>query len=221
MTKGINPNCKLKDSWIDWIGEIPKHWVIGKIKRVCNLKTWWTPDTKNEERFNGDLTWYTPWDFTEQYILNNSERTLSIKAKEDNVAVLVPWDTTLIVWIWATAWKIWYTEKEASFNQQITALLSNKIIWKYLMYRMIANTKFLRETALFTTLPILNNQTIGYYSLIYPKDISEQKQIADYLDKECSRIDKIISYREEKIEKLEEYKKSLIYECVTGKKEVL
>jgi type I restriction enzyme S subunit len=86
---------------------------------------------------------------------------------------------------------------------------------------MIANTKFLRETALFTTLPILNNQTIGYYSLIYPKDISEQKQIADYLDKECSRIDKIISYREEKIEKLEEYKKSLIYECVTGKKEVL
>lgn len=49
----------------------------------------------------------------------------------------------------------------------------------------------------------------------------EQKQITDYLDKKCTKIDRLISIKQQKIEKLQEYKKSLIYEYVTGKKEVL
>ena len=50
--------------------------------------------------------------------------------------------------------------------------------------------------------------------------MQEQKQIVNYLDKQCSRLDEVIEYRKQIIEKLEEYKKSLIYECVTGKREV-
>ena len=54
---------------------------------------------------------------------------------------------------------------------------------------------------------------------IVPSD-EEQNKIVDYLDKQCSKLDEVINYRKQIIEKLEEYKRSLIYECVTGKREV-
>ena len=60
---------------------------------------------------------------------------------------------------------------------------------------------------------------VSDYSLALPS-LLEQQQIADYLDKKCSQIDSLIELKQQKIEKLQEYKKSLIYEYVTGKKEV-
>ena len=68
------------------------------------------------------------------------------------------------------------------------------------------------------SVPISSNFVFNY-KLAIPNN-NEQKQIADYLDKKCSAIDKLISNKEKLIEKLIEYKKSLIYECVTGKREI-
>ena len=139
---------------------------------------------------------------------------------ESSVAVVVPANTVMIICIGATAGKVGLADVECSFNQQITALLTNSLNPKFLMYWMIANTKFIRETALFTTLPILNNQTIGDYLLLFPANEDEEKQIVDFLDEKCNKIDSTITARENVINKLSEYKKSLIYEVVTGKKEV-
>lgn len=88
------------------------------------------------------------------------------------------------------------------------------------MYWMIANTKFLKETALFTTLPIINNQTIGEYVIVLPNTIEEQQEIAAYLDEKCIEIDCLIQAKQNLLVELESYKKSVIYEYVTGKKEV-
>ena len=84
---------------------------------------------------------------------------------------------------------------------------------------MIANTKRIRETALYTTLPIINNQSIGEFVLLVPKIMEEQISIAKFLDTECSHVDTIIEKKKAFIEELSTYKKSLIYEYVTGKKE--
>ena len=220
VTKGLNPDVTMKDSGVEWIGEIPEHWEVSKLKRICKLQTGTTPSTSNLNWFDGDLQWFTPSDFKEEYSLKKSLRTLSMQAKKDNVAVIVPEKTVLIIGIGATAGKIAYTEVESSFNQQITALKNSNIYSRFLMYCMLANTKHIRETALFTTLPVLNNQTIGNYFVSFPKKENEQKQIADYLDSKCEKIDFTINKKQKLIDKLTEYKKSLIYEVVTGKKEV-
>ena len=220
VTKGIRPNRPMKDSGIEWIGDIPADWNRTVIKRFCNLKTGSTPSTRNTEWFDGDLNWFTPGDFNENYTLYYSERNLSQKAKDDDVATIIPIDTVMIVGIGGTAGKIGITSCECSCNQQITALISEEIDARYLMYWMITNSKFLKETALYTTLPILNNQTIGEYVLIVPGNKNEQKDIASYLDKKCSEIDELISKKTSLLTELESYKKSLIYEYVTGKKEV-
>lgn len=220
VTKGLDPNVPMKDSEVEWIGKIPEHWVTGKIKNFCNLKTGSTPSTSNTEWFDGTIRWFTPGDFVETFILKDSARTLSQKAKDDMVAVIVPPNTVMIVGIGATAGKIGYTMVECSCNQQITAINTNKIMPKYLMYWMIANTKFLRDTAMFTTLPILNNQTIGNYLVMFPDDRNEEKEVVDYLDGKCDKIEILIEAKKHEIDRLHRYKKSIIYEIVTGKMEV-
>ena len=220
VTKGLNPNVEMKDSGVNWIGEIPAHWYVTRIKKCCILKTGTTPSTSNNEWFNGNVRWYTPGDFNENYVLKKSTRTLSQKAIDDGEAVIAEGETVMIIGIGGTAGKIGISEGVCSFNQQITALTNSTVYPKYLMYWMIANTKFLKETAMFTTLPILNNQTIGNYLCIIPRDNNEAQRIAEFLDKKCHQIEESIASKQMIIDKLTEYKKSLIYEVVTGKKEV-
>ena len=221
VTKGIRPDRPMKDSGIEWIGEIPQEWNCNITKRFCTFKTGSTPSTANQEWFDGELNWFTPSDFNESYYLSKSSRALSVKAKQDNVATIIPNNTVMIIGIGGTAGKIGLTMCECSCNQQITALINSpRLLSKYLMYWMIANTKYLKETALFTTLPIINNQTIGSYPIIVPSDLSEQQEIADYLDSKCAEIDRLIAAKEQLLTELESYKKSVIYEYVTGKKEV-
>ena len=221
VTKGIRPGRKMKDSGIEWVGDIPEEWVHATINKFCSLKTGGTPSTANSEWFDGDLNWFTPGDFSEQYTLSGSARKLSFKAKADGVAVIFPKDTVMIVGIGGTAGKIGFTTCECSCNQQVTAIITNqKIKSRFLMYWMIANTKRLKDTALYTTLPIINNQTIGEYPVLVPNDIDEQNEIICFLDEKTKEIEKLIEKKHELILTLEAYKKSLIFEYVTGKKEV-
>lgn len=196
VTKGLDEKVEMKDSGIKWIGKVPLTWKVERIKDIASLKTGTTPNTSNQEWFDGDLNWFTPGDFHEDYVMKKSARKLSLKAKEENVATIIPEDTTLIIGIGGTAGKIGYVEEECSCNQQITAIISNKVYNKYIMYWMIANTKFLKETALYTTLPIINNDTLGKYIFLNPKNIDEEIMIVNYLDKKCNELDVLIKSKE-------------------------
>lgn len=221
VTKGVRGKRPMKDSGIEWIGEIPEEWYCTVLKRFCKFQTGGTPSTANQDWFDGDVDWFTPGDFSDNYLLSNSSRKLSEKAITDKAAVVIPENTVLIIGIGGTAGKIGITTQMCSCNQQITALLQDEHIFsRYLMYWMIANTKFLKETALFTTLPIINNQTIGEYVIVLPNTIEEQQEIAAYLDEKCIEIDCLIQAKQNLLVELESYKKSVIYEYVTGKKEV-
>lgn len=220
VTKGIDEKVELKESGYSWLGLIPKKWKISKIKKVANLKTGSTPSTAESKWFNGDFNWFTPGDFSDLFVLKSSNRKLSIKAKRDNVATIIPGNSVLIIGIGGTAGKIGFVEEECSCNQQITALLPKSVFPKYLMYWMIANTKYLKDTALYTTLPIINNDFLGNYLFVDPGNLDLEKQIVEFLDNKCSAIDRLIKSKEKIVEELEQYKKSVIYEYVTGKKEV-
>lgn len=221
VTKGLDKDAPMKDSGIEWIGEIPEHWNISKIKRYCNIQTGSTPSTANKDWFDGELNWFTPGDFSNKYILNDSKRKLSEKAKYDGIATIIKPNSVMIICIGATIGKVGFTLCESSCNQQITSVYSNIINNKYLMYWFIANSSVIRETAQYTTLPIINNTVIGNYDLIFPNDITEQTQIVSYLDKKCSSIDRALDLKRRQVNVLEDYKKSLIYKYVTGKKEVV
>lgn len=222
VTKGIRPGRQMKDSGVEWIGEIPYDWDCTILKRYCKFQTGSTPSTTNAQWFNGDFDWFTPADFNEDYYLIDSSRKLSQLARMDCVATIIPENTVMIIGIGGTAGKIGYTTKECSCNQQVTAIIEKdeSIFSKYLMYWMIANTNRLKDTALYSTLPIINNQTIGQYPFLVPTSLEEQKEISEFLDTKVMEFVTLIEKKKRIIHDLESYKKSLIYEYVTGKKEV-
>lgn len=220
VTKGIRGDRPMKDSGIEWIGDIPAEWEIKRIKNICSLKTGSTPSTGNAEWFNGDLLWFTPGDFNEKFVLLSSNRTLSRTAEKDGVATMIPANSVLVVCIGGSAGKVGYTNYGCSCNQQITALCKSNIMPKLLMYDVNAGMPFLRNTTMFTTLPILNNQAIGGLVLPIPRK-EEQLSIIEYLDEKCAGIDALIAKKQQYLTEIENYKKSLIYEYVTGKKEVV
>jgi type I restriction enzyme S subunit len=220
VTKGLDPTVKMKTSGIEWIGDIPEGWEVRKLKYLSKIKTGTTPSSNDLKYFDGEHDWFTPSDFNDEIILRNSKRKVSQQAINENIVPNYPPHSILIIGIGATTGKIGYTISGASSNQQITAiiLIKNQLP-KYYLFLLISMVEVLKSTALYTTLPILNNAEIGQFSIVVPP-FSEQQAIADYLDKKCSEIDNIINRKQNLVEKLIEYKKSLIYECVTGKKEI-
>ncbi|MBE3101763.1 MAG: restriction endonuclease subunit S [Firmicutes bacterium] len=160
----------MKDSGIEWIGEIPEGWDCVKLKYMANLKTGTTPSSTQMQYFEGDFNWYTPGDFTEDIILKESSRKLHSTVISDNQVPLFPANSILIIGIGATTGKIGYTNFESSSNQQITAIMpKTNIQSKYLMYWLISIVDFIKGTTLFTTLPILNNQALGSVLCLQPQ----------------------------------------------------
>lgn len=218
VTKGLNPDVPMKDSGIEWIGEIPEHWEVCRLKNVFRLKTGTTPDGYDVIGEGDKIAWFTPSDISDEgNVLYDSERTL-LKSAVGEVE-LFPIGSIMFVGIGASAGKLGYTNIEGYSNQQITALIPNGVNGKYFYYFLIADKRRLKDNAFFTTLPIINNGYLSQNKMLCPPSCV-QNEIADYLDTKCTEIDNLISIKLSKIDSLKEYKKSIIYEYVTGKKEV-
>lgn len=202
MTKGINPNCKLKDSWIDWIGGIPEDWEIKRLKYLVNINTW------NEDTQNADPDWEYPF-YVRSPIIERCNR------------YSFEWESILMAWDWAGAWRVFHHANwKYAVHQRVYIMYDFKCNPSFLHYYLV--WFFPREMdrgSAQSTVPSVRLPMLLNFRVTLPnQDI--QQQIVEYLDKACSKIDKVISYREQMIEKLEEYKKSLIYESVTWKKEI-
>ena len=216
VTRGLNPDVKLKDSGIDWIGEIPEHWEVRKLKYIFDyIQTGSTPSTTNTFYFNGDIRWYTPKDLN-NIILVDSERTITKKAIENNQVKLSPSDSILVVGIGATSGKCSYSIYESTFNQQITGFhtSSESNYYMYFVFSLFSNVVL--SLANYTTLPIVNNEFFKNVEFAIPP-LSEQQEISTYIEQQTSKISTAIALIEQEISLLKEYKASLIDSAVRGK----
>ena len=216
VTKGLNPKAPMRDSGIEWIGEIPEHW---EVKRLCRIfdkvQTGTTPGTSNSRFFDGDISWYNPSDLNELYP-RKSAKTISNLALKRGEAKLFPSDSVMIVGIGATCGKTAYLSQEASFNQQITGFHSSSEMNLFCMHSIKCFSAVMLKTASFTTLPILNNQFFHDFEIPIPPH-SEQEGISKYIDAQSLKFGEALEKAYEAIEKLKEYKATLINSAVTGK----
>lgn len=220
ITSGLNKNSTFKESQISWMGKIPSHYEVVTLKRLGTAR-------------NG-LS-YSPGEVADNGILvlrssNIQNNKLSLNdnvyvKKEINECLLLKENDLLIC------------SRNGSKNLIGKNILINKDMEgqtfgafmcvyrsKYNKYiRYVLNSHiFDYYLANFLTSTINQLTTSNLYSIKIPftYKIEEQEKIIKYLDKQCSKLDRVIEYRKQIIEKLEEYKKSLIFECVTGKREV-
>ena len=211
---------KMKPSGIPWIGEIPEGWRVCRVKEVATIKTGNTPDKQYQNEYYSTDSG-VPWIKAENlgFMVPISQTAEYLTEEGVKQGRIFPPRTVFVCCI-ASIGKVGYSEKVASCNQQLNVLVFNsRMYWKYGFYVTIAAEEEYLVRASGNVVKILNSSEQGLIAVPLPS-IPEQQAIADYLDEKCAAIDAMVAEKEALIADLEAYKKSLIYETVTGKREV-
>jgi hypothetical protein len=165
---------------------------------------------------SGCSAYYT-WDRTDPTA--ESEKYITSEIINQESIKVFPAHSILFVGI-ASVGKIGYCNRKCYSNQQITAIKPKHIsASKYIAYALLASMEHTKSNALYTTVPIINNAYLGTVKIPYPTT-TEQYEIVCFLDMECQKIDEIIESKISHCKILQQHKRSLIYEYVTGKKRV-
>ena len=190
------------------------------MKEVATIKTGNTPDKQYQNEYYSTDSG-VPWIKAENlgFMVPISQTAEYLTEEGVKHGRIFPPRTVFVCCI-ASIGKVGYSEKVASCNQQLNALAFNsRMYWKYGFYVTIAAEEEYLVRASGNVVKILNSSEQGLIALPLPP-LPEQQAIADYLDEKCAAIDALVAEKEALIADLEAYKKSLIYETVTGKREV-
>ena len=202
---------KMRDSGIEWIGEIPADWEVSTIKREYSFQTGWTPDTTHEEYFTGENIWINISDMKSK-VIYNSEKHISDGAVQLASMNISPKGSLLYAFKLSVG-AVAFCGNDMYTNEAIATFLPGKNSLRFLYYTApIFIIKNANENIYGAKL--LNQKLIRNAKIIVPP-LAVQERIADYLDRKCSRIDAIIVRQQEVIEKLKAYKLSVITEAVT------
>lgn len=230
VTKGLDPNVEMKDSGIEWIGKIPKHWSMSRIKNKFTLNKGLTI-TKSDLKDKGipvinygeihskygfrfDTKIHPVKNVDEEYLTKNEN---SLIKKGDFIFADTSEDLD------GSGNFTCYIGDTQCFAGSHTVILKprkniNHLYFSYL-FESLAFRAQIQEKVQGIKVFSITQGILKPLTLIIPTE-QEQEQIVSYLDEQTSRIDKLIADKTKVIDELEDYKKSLIYEYVTGKKEV-
>lgn len=224
VTKGLDPNVPVKDSGIPWLGEVPAHWEVKKIRFITeSIKTGKTPSSTESKYYDcGDIPWYGPSSLASASInVGDPVKLITKEAISENAAKLFPSNAVFITGIGASLGRVGVLKYGGSCNQQllVAVLNSNICFHDFFAYQALSISKVFLDRAQFTTMPIMNQSELADYEFKLPPP-SEQKAIVSYLNSETAKLDQLKEKANKCIELLKEYKTSLISSAVTGKIDV-
>lgn len=223
VTKGLDKNVPLKDSGIEWIGEIPEHWEVVDLRHLCKKIT-------DGSHFSPQITDEGGFYITVSNVFDDKihfENAHKISIKDFNTLITngcqPPIGSVLLTKDGTVGRTAVVTDNNFVVLSSLAILsLKSNILAEYVKYVLDSETLQEQMKLLMagSALRRITLNKIYTLKMIYAPSSFEQQAIADYLDQKCSEIDELISIKQQKIEKLKEYKKSLIFECVTGKRKV-
>lgn len=204
VTNGLDKSVKLKDSGIDWIGEIPEHWEVKRLKDLSVIST----GDKNSEDFDFDGTY--------PFFVRSPDVKKINSYSYDEEAVLTAGD--------GDVGKVFhYINAKFDVHQRVYCIrkFKKKLNAKYLYYYMYS--KFYNQAMINNSNSIVNSirlPLLKNFEVVISNNNKEQQQIADFLDAKTTTIDNIVNNIETQITTLKELRKTLINEVVTGKVKV-
>lgn len=225
VTKGLNPNVDMKNSGIEGVKEIPSHWQVKRAKYICKSLFKGNGITKDDIKNDGDICCIRYGEIYSKYngavTAPTTSTNVSLVSSPKHIKkgdLLFAGTGELIEEIGKNIVYIGNAPCLAGGDIIIMRHSQNPIFLNYTMNSVLTQIQKSKGKAKLKVVHI-SATDIGNLFVAIPT-LEEQQQIADYLDSKCSEIDAIIQTKKEQLEVLAEYKKSLIYEYVTGKKEV-
>lgn len=212
VTKGLDKNVYMKDSGVEWIGDIPQHWIISSLKFISDIIMGQSPDSTdvNQEKIgdpflqgNADFGNKVPQDYR-NYCISASKYS---RVGDILMSVRAPVGAMNV------------SNEIFAIGRGLCAIKATKVICEYLWYLLSVIKEELFSKSKGSTYDSVTTEDVKNITVVIPK-ISEQKQIAVFLDQKTSEIDSLITDVRLGIKNLKEYKESLISEVVTGKIDV-
>ena len=214
VTKGLDPTVSMKDSGVEWIGEIPEDWEVVKTGRLFK--------ENNRSPIGSDVP----------LSLSQADGLVATDNMKESALKTSSYDNWKRVEIGDLVLNRFKAHLGVLFAANLTGIVSfhygvyeakRSLVPKFYEYLYHSNQykAILGNASNGMVVGLQNLSNLGFYSTysLYPP-YADQEKLVSYLDKKCSEIDELIAVKQAKIEKLEQYKRSLIYEYVTGKKEV-
>lgn len=225
VTKGLDPDVEMKDSRVEWIGEIPKQWKIIRLKYILKEPMKYGANEAGVAYDNSLPRYIRITDITPEGKLKEYGK---LSLNEDIARNYMLKDKALLfARSGATVGKVFFYKKEygaATFaGYLISAIVdANKALPEWVYYYTNSSAYWEWINQIYTQSTIQNIGADKYSEMPIPicSDLSLQAKILKFLDSKCAEIDSIVEDKQKQISTLDEYKKSLIYEYVTGKKEV-
>lgn len=208
VTKGLNPDAPMRDSGIEWIGQIPAHWEVKRLKFIAE---------RHNQKVSDEVLPYIGLENVESF----SERFIETENEYDiTQAQVCAVGDVIFGKLRPYLGKAMVIKTEHCCSSEFL-VLSGSGAPSYLRYLMLSDwfVEIVNASTYGTKMPRANADYIMNMQVVCPS-IEERKAIADYLDEKCADIDSLIQTKLSKIDSLKEYKKSIIYEYVTGKREV-
>jgi len=228
VTKGINPNVETKDSGVEWLGQVPKHWKIIRLKLLGSFSNGLS---KSSEYFGKGFPFYSYGDIYNNPSLpdvpsgmveSDGSDQKKCSVERGDVFFTRTSESTDDIGVTSTCLK---TLPHSTFSGFIIRFRPHKERFlpeysKYLFQNHYKKT-FIESRMNIVTRSSLSQSILGNVLVMFPEEKEAQQEIIEYLDHQTHTIDKIILQEEKRIELLKEYKQSLISEVVTGKKKVV
>ncbi|MGV1717664.1 restriction endonuclease subunit S [Vibrio furnissii] len=224
VTKGLNPQAPMKDSGVEWLGEVPEHWKLTLFKYLVSQMGGGTPDKGNTSFWNGDIPWVSPKDMKVDYISTSQDLITDIAVKNSSTK-LVPEQSILMVvrgMILIHSVPVALTTKPVTINQDMKALIPNKDIQPEFLLFFLKGIKdyildFVETSAHGTK--CLRTEDFENMQLFIPP-IDEQVAILSSIKTSLDKLDSLIQIAEQAITLMSERRTALISAAVTGKIDV-
>ncbi|MGQ8707522.1 restriction endonuclease subunit S [Serratia sp. TSA_198.1] len=224
VTKGLNPDAPMKDSGVEWLGEVPEHWGLKQIRHLCSFVGGGTPSKSNPAFWIGSIPWVSPKDMKIDYIFD-AEDHISESAVKQSSTKLIPVSSVLIVvrgMILSHSFPVAINTEIVTINQDMKALIPNvQISFEYLYLVLKGfrkNVLDLTDNSAHGT-KCLKTESFERMQIPIPP-LQEQLKIVFDIKALLSKIDSLVSRQNEALTLLQERRTALISAAVTGKIDV-
>ena len=224
VTKGLDPSVPMKDSGVEWIGEIPEEWEVRKLKQIGYLKAGGTPFRSNSLYWNdGIIPWISSGEVNYSTITSSREKITKL-GLEKSSATKFPIGTVLVAITGEgkTRGQSAILEIEAATNQSVIGIVHDKKIIHNSFLFLYFQSQYLplRNYSHGSVQSGLNLEILKNYPIVLPTTIKEQTQIFEFLKKQTIQFDELIAKSKTQITLLQEKRQALITAAVTGKIDV-